>query len=94
MFQIDELRWTEWAEDHILARHQVILDEVEEAVANRTYGRREGKFYLVFGKTDAGRHLKIVLGREDEGVWRVVTAMDATITEQRRAKPKSRKGAR
>ncbi|MGH9071144.1 MAG: hypothetical protein ACRDX8_08285 [Acidimicrobiales bacterium] len=57
-----EIRWTEKAEDHIAA-HAVTPDEVEQVVNTRprlVLKGREGTEYL-FGMTDAGRHLLIVL---------------------------------
>ena len=93
MLWIDQLRWDEQAEEHI-ARHHVSFDEVEEAVENMTHARRERGYYSVIGKTEAGRYLKIVLDREDEGLWYVVTALNATTAERRLARRKSTKGVR
>lgn len=63
-----EIRWTERSEDHI-ARHDVEPIEVEQVIYTRprlvTDGR--GQTTLVFGTTDAGRHLVVVLADAEDG---------------------------
>ncbi len=59
---VREIRWTDQAEDHIAA-HDVTPDEVEQVVHTRprlVLRGREGTEY-VFGTTDAGRYLLVVL---------------------------------
>lgn len=78
-----EIRWTEQAEDHIAA-HKVTPDEVEQVVGARprlVVGGREETEYL-FGTTDAGRHLLVVLAEAIDGRDYVVTARDMTNAER------------
>lgn len=56
-----EIRWTEESEDHI-ARHGVVPAEVEQLLYSRPRLVAKGRedVTLVFGTTDAGRHLVVV----------------------------------
>ena len=90
--RVDEVIWDEQSEDHIW-RHGVEADEVEDILldhgrkAERTRGRLSGRRrYLVWGVTDAGRHLLVVLDYLGHGTARVVTARDMTDNEKRRFK--------
>lgn len=76
----------DWDDDNTehIARHGVEPREAEEAVGDPgrvTRGRRGGRL-VVIGTTEAGRVL-VVLDREDDGVWRVVTARDSSQNEKR-----------
>lgn len=79
-----EIRWTEASEDHI-ARHGVVPVEVEQVLYSRprlvAAGREE--VTLVFGTTDAGRHLVVALADAEDGRLFVVTARDMTDSERR-----------
>lgn len=79
-----EIRWTEWSEDHI-ARHDVAPTEVEQVVFSRPrlMGKGREDVTLVFGTTDAGRHLVVVLSDSEDGRLFVVTARDMTDAERR-----------
>ncbi|WP_285753428.1 hypothetical protein [Lentzea sp. NBRC 105346] len=79
-----ELRWTEWSEEHI-ARHGVTPAEVEEVAYTRprwiTRGREDTT--LIFGTTNAGRHLVVVLADDSDGhTTFVVTARGMTSKER------------
>jgi hypothetical protein len=78
--------WTERSEQHI-ARHDVTPTEVEQAVFTRPQWEATGResSTLVYGATDAGRRLLIVLvdSTAESDAWYVVTARDMTITEKR-----------
>lgn len=78
-----EIRWTESAEDHIVA-HGVTPDEVEQVVNTRPRlvltGRDETEY--VFGTTSAGRYLLIVLTEAIDGRDYVVTAREMTDAER------------
>ena len=67
MANIEGLVWDEDAELHI-ARHGVVLAEVEEAVANIRYAKRSRGYLQVIGQTEAGRYLTVILDEEDDGV--------------------------
>lgn len=78
-----ELRWTAKAEEHI-SRHNVIPDEVEQVVHTRprlVLNTKEVTY--VFGTTDAGRHLLVVLAEALDGRDYVVTARNMTDSERR-----------
>jgi hypothetical protein len=74
MVAVREIRWTEESEDHI-ARHEVTPGEVEQVVNTRprlVVAGTEGVEY-VFGTTDAGRYLLVVLVEAADGRDFVVT---------------------
>lgn len=79
-----EIRWTEESETHI-ARHGIEATEVEVAAYTGlrfTTPGREGT-RLVFGTTNAGRHLLIVLAEGLDGSDYCVTAREMTDSERR-----------
>ena len=79
-----EIRWTEESEDHI-ARHGVAPIEVEQVLYSRPRLVAKGRddVRLVFGTTDSGRHLAVVLSEAEDGRLFVVTARDMTESERR-----------
>jgi hypothetical protein len=85
--------WTERTEGHI-ARHGITPEEVEEAVFARPQWEAPGRnqSHLVYGTTNAGRYLLVVLGDsvEEPGTWYVVTARDMTQAERRLFAKKAR----
>lgn len=88
---VREIRWTEEAEDHI-AGHAVAPDEVEQVVNTRPrllLTGREGTQYL-FGTTDAGRYLLVVLTEAIDGRDYVVTAREMTDAERQAFRRKGR----
>ena len=76
IFKYKTYEWDDNNIDHIL-RHKVSPNEVEEACYNDplTLRGKEGR-YLVYGKSDAGRYLFIVLVEKGHGVIRIITARD------------------
>ena len=76
--------WTEESEEHI-ARHNVTPAQVEELVYSRprwvTPGRDDTT--LIFGVTDGGAHLVVVLADAMDGSWYVVTARPMTGSERK-----------
>ncbi len=80
---IEELHWDEERLDHI-ARHNVTIREVLQVL--------EGGFWSpkwaddkrqMYGQTDGGRYLFIVVGRRwNKELW-LVTARDMTTSERR-----------
>jgi uncharacterized protein len=88
---VREIRWTDNSEDHIAA-HDVTPDEVEQVVYARprlVLKGPEGTQY-VFGTTDAGRYLLVVLAESIEGLAYVVTARDMTSAERQAFRRKGR----
>jgi uncharacterized protein len=80
---ITELIWTDENVDH-LADHYVGPREVEDVIWDDPwFERRRGRQrYQVFGQTSGGRYLFIVLDREHDTVFYVVTARDMTTREK------------
>jgi uncharacterized DUF497 family protein len=82
--RFDLIRWSPGRTLHI-ARHGVTPEETEEALfdeRNQLWRRGDGR-YLLYGRTDAGRRLLLVLEDEGEGVAAPVTARDVTDRERR-----------
>lgn len=79
-----EIGWTEDSEEHI-ARHGVEPGEVEVVVNTRPRWTRPGRggIDLIYGTTDAGRYLLVVLAPGADGRWFVVTARDMDTAERR-----------
>lgn len=91
MVGVREIRWTERAEDHIAA-HDVTPDEVEQVVNTRprlTLPGRDGVEY-VFGTSDAGRYLLVVLAESLDGRDYVATSRDMTDSERRTFRRRAR----
>ena len=84
MFDSNNFVWNDNNIEHI-ARHGVQPWEAEEAVGDpgRVTRRRRGGRLAVIGATEAGRVLVVILDREDNDVWRVVTARDSSQNEKR-----------
>ncbi len=83
MMQFVYFDWDERNVDHILL-HQVTPDEAEEACSNNPHIRRtrQGRL-LVYGQTDTGCRLLVVIQPRGHGVARVITARDMTAKEKR-----------
>ena len=79
-----EIRWSEEREAHI-ARHGVVPVEVEQVLFSRPRLVAKGRddVTLVFGTTDSGRHLVVVLSEAEDGRQFVVTARGMTDSERR-----------
>jgi uncharacterized protein len=84
-----DIHWTDDSETHI-ARHGVTPEEVEQSTHRPFYTMpgRDGTT-LLFGQTDAGRYLLVVLARSGDGRWFVVTARAMTDSERRVFKKKA-----
>lgn len=67
--------------EHIWTRHQVLANEVREAVEQgRVYrGPRShsgGRTYVIRGRTYAGRRLKVLVRPRERGLAILITAME------------------
>jgi hypothetical protein len=75
-------------DDHILdkieSKHGITFSEVEEACLSDKRHVRKSKegFYKLFGQTDAGRYILVVLLNLGDGNWKVVTAREMTDRER------------
>lgn len=86
MHQIDELLWDDRNEEHISRR--ATPEEVEETVfdlASLFLRTKQGR-YLVFGLTDAGRYLMVVLEPLSGRRAYPITVREMTDAEKRRFK--------
>ncbi len=84
-FSAGDLLWGDWNVEHI-ARHHVTPGEVEEVclglhLAIRVKGPRR---WALYGQTDAGRYLMVVMARREAGQSYPITARDMTDAERRR----------
>lgn len=78
-----EYDWDDINVEHI-AQHRVIPQEVEESCFNEPLIMRRGRNkYIVYGRSDSGRYLFIVVVCKDRGRGRVITARDMTKSERR-----------
>jgi len=77
--------WDEENVFHILSRHSISPEEVEETCYNNplVLRGRQGTYYAL-GQTDAGRYLIVVLRYKGKGRVRVITAREMTQTERKR----------
>ncbi|MDP2941819.1 MAG: BrnT family toxin [Candidatus Omnitrophota bacterium] len=82
-----EFKAFEWDEQNIehIAEHSVTPEEAEEACANTPLilRSRHGK-YLIFGQSDSGRYLTVIIKPKPAGVIRVITARGMDDAERRR----------
>lgn len=84
--RIDRLRCSDEAEFHIWSRHRVTPLEAAEAAYHAGLilrGRSPG-LYEVFGRTEAGRYLTVIVRYHGKGVADVITARDMNQAGRRR----------
>ena len=87
--RIDRLIWDEWNIAHI-ARHNVSPEEVrqvcrspERLVLRSSKSKHGLERYQVFGRTEEGRYLAMILDRLKPGQFYVVTARDMSDREKK-----------
>jgi len=83
--KINYISWTKGSIEHI-AKHKVTPEEVEEVLFEDepyVFRARGGNRYAVYGTTDGGRYLIIVL-QISKSYAKVITARDMTLTERRK----------
>lgn len=75
--------WDAWNIEHV-ARHGLAPHEAEAACRGRVVVRR-GRHgtYLVYGRTEAGRYLLVVVRSLGQGLARIITAREMTSRERR-----------
>jgi uncharacterized DUF497 family protein len=81
---VDRLAWDDWNRDHI-AKHAVLPEEAEEAVAGNSIFRAGYKRrFVVTGPTVAGRMLTVVIGEDPSQprVYYVFSARPASREER------------
>ena len=81
--RITGFEWDDWNIAHI-EKHSATPQEVEEACFNQPVIRKaKDGLYLVYGQTDAGRYLFLVVRHKSKGMVYVITARPMTKNEQR-----------
>jgi uncharacterized DUF497 family protein len=83
----DELEVTLEIEEKIWIKRQVTVDEVEEALLNRHIEKRkpgDQKRRYIYGRTDAGRYLFIVVEQLGLRHFFLLTAMDMDKGERKK----------
>ncbi len=85
VLRIHALEVDEHILDKIEAKHGVSFEEVSEACTSEQRHVRRGRegLFKVFGRTESGRYLLVVLARQDPGVWKIVTAREMKQQERR-----------
>lgn len=85
MLYIDALHIDDTILEKIETKHGIEYVEVDETVFSPDRYVRRGRegLYKVFGRTDSGRYLLVILADRGRGVWSVVTARDMTRQERR-----------
>ena len=80
--RVSDLFWDEWNSQHI-KKHNVTKLEIAEAFSNALQARRgHSNRLIVFGKTDKGRILAIVIKKTNKGYY-VFSARDANRKEKK-----------
>ncbi|MBI2760991.1 MAG: BrnT family toxin [Chloroflexi bacterium] len=82
--RIDALEVDDEILDKIESKHGVTFEEVEDACFSSHRHLRRGRegLYQLFGQTDDGRYLFVVLAALGGGAWKVVTARGMTERER------------
>ena len=86
-----EIEWNEASEEHI-APHKITPDEVEQVVNTRPRWVQRGRedTELIYGTTDAGKYVLVVLVESLTGLYFVVTAREMEPAEQRAFRRRAR----
>lgn len=87
----DGVRDHPWSAEHI-ARHNVTLDEVREAVLEHPFWAALGRdnAVLIYGRTHSGRYLLVVASDDGSRDAFIVTARDMTSAEKKTFHKKAR----
>lgn len=85
MWLIEALEIDDHILDKIESKHRMFFEEVEQAcLVPAPYVRRDRDgLYKLFGQTDSGRYVLVVLANLGRGVCKVVTARSMTDGERR-----------
>ena len=88
---IQRVRWLEEIEDKLLAKHNVLVEEVEDVLFGTPYirfvetGHREGEdLYAAYGRTGGGRYLIVFYLLKPGSEALIVSARDMDSKERRR----------
>ena len=80
--KISGLEWDDGNIEHII-RHSVTPPEIEDVSFGRhlAYSGKNDR-YILYGQTDGGRYLKVILERRHGNHYRPVTAFDMSNHEK------------
>ena len=83
MLRIRHLIWSRAVINKIARKHNVERWEVKDVCYSKHLSRKAGKnLYDVYGRTEVGRYLLVVLSDKGHGFYKVVTARDMTNAER------------
>ena len=84
MLRIRGMTVTPAQEDHIWRKHHVTPEEAEEVCFSDPLAiRGRDRSYAVYGQTEAGRYLVVILYPKGEGMYSLATARDMVEAERR-----------
>ena len=72
---------TKKVERHI-EKHEVTREEIMDVLNGFKYVRRKGKRFLFYGRTKAGRYLTVVVEKDVNREYYLVTARESTSSEK------------
>ena len=83
-----ELLWDDGSIEHIWERHHLRIEEVDEAFHNPNALIHTGRYgrQVVYGQTEGGRYLTIIVKFESRQTAWLITARDMTNSERQRYK--------
>ena len=86
------ITWTDESEEHLVKRHNVRPNEVEQVLFTRPRFKKRGRddTTLIYGQTDAGRYLFVVTSTAGDGGTYIVTAREMTSSEKSEFQRKGR----
>jgi hypothetical protein len=84
--RIKKLNWDKSNIFHI-ARHGITVEDVEDVCSGRHIARKAKKRYLIYGETEAGKHILVVLERTGDD-FRSISARDMSESEKKIYKKK------
>jgi uncharacterized DUF497 family protein len=83
-----ELSWDDEAIEHIWERHHLTIEEVDEAFHDTNAFIHTGKYrrQAIYGQSDGGRYLTIIVKPISRLAAQLITARDMTDSERQRYK--------
>ncbi|MEW5987363.1 MAG: hypothetical protein AB1791_12070 [Chloroflexota bacterium] len=80
---IRKLIWSESILDKLDWKHHITPEEVYQVILGRHYAVRGSKgVYYLYGQTEQGRYLFVVLADRENGYFKVITARDMTQADR------------
>ena len=81
-----ELLWDDETVEHIWERHHLVIEEVDEAFHDPNAFIHTGKYgrQVVYGRTEGGRYLIIIVAPQNRRTAWLITARDMIDSERQR----------